>query len=54
MRRLARGSIMTKINKLTAPIGTVALVAWPDVTAWCLCGWRLLGSRGNAAELRRA
>ena len=28
-----------RVNKLTAPIGTIVALAWPEVTAWIACGW---------------
>ena len=29
-------------NKLTAAIGTTAIVDNPDVTQYCLCGWAMV------------
>ena len=34
-------------NKLTAPIGTTARIAWPDVTSWNLCGWSYVRTDGT-------
>ena len=30
---------IVRVNKLTAPIGTVVSLSWPETTAWIACGW---------------
>ena len=41
-----------KVNKLTAPLGTVVALTWPEVTAWLLCGWEYKGRAGvNSVQL---
>lgn len=45
---------MKPTNKLTAPIGSLAFVLWPDVTSWVLCGWSIFEIRfGGAVMVKR-
>lgn len=49
----ARELSMDRVSKQRAAVGTLARVAWCDVTSWNVCGWEYIGRDGVYAVLRK-